>query len=73
MVVSLALFEDRLEVYNWKKIRLVITPDSGTIHRVPGKERLVLKKDGFSIVVDLERPVWWLGEMSARGFAVEPR
>jgi len=70
-VVSLALFDDRLEVYNWRKARLVITPGSGSVERVSGKDRIVIKGGRLSVIVDLESPVWWLGEMSARGFRVE--
>lgn len=69
-LVSLALFEESLEVFSWKKVRLVVTPADGVIQRAPGRDRLILKRDGTIVVVDVERPAWWLGELSARGFAV---
>jgi len=70
-VFGLALFEDKLELYSWKRLRLVITPQEGSVSRVPGKEKIRLRKDSVSVVLDLEQPLWWIGEMSSRGFRVE--
>ena len=72
-VVSLALFEESLEVYNWKKVRIVVTPADGMVQRVHGRDRLMFKRDGTIVIVDVDHPAWWLGEMSARGFTVVQR
>jgi hypothetical protein len=69
-LVALALFPDRLEVYIWKRPYMIISKADGTIAMVPGKDRLRLRQGSRQAIIDLEYPLRWLSEFSARGLRV---
>ena len=69
-LTALALFDDRLVVYIWRRPFLVITKHEGSVASIPGKESLVLRQGNKQATVDVDYPLRWLSELSARGFHV---
>ena len=69
-LTALALFENRLVIYIWRRPFMTITKHDGTVATIPGKESLVLRQGNKQATVDVDYPLRWLSELSARGFPV---
>jgi hypothetical protein len=69
-LTALALFEDRLVVYIWRRPFMTITKHDGTVALIAGKESIVLRQGKKRATVDVDYPMRWLSELSARGFHV---
>jgi hypothetical protein len=69
-LTALALFEDRLVVYLWRRPFMTITPHDGTVAAIAGKGSIVLREGNKRATVDVDYPLRWLSELSARGFQV---
>ncbi len=69
-LLAMALFQDRLEVYVWRRPFMTISKDDGTIAPVPGKDQLRLRQGSRQAIVDVEHPLRWVSEFSARGLRI---
>ncbi len=69
-LTAMALFEDRLVVYIWRRPFMTITRHDGTVAHIAGKQSIVLRQGNKKATVDVDYPLRWLSELSARGFHV---
>ncbi len=69
-LVAMALFPDRLEVYIWKRPYMIISKGDGSIAPVPGRDRLRLRQGSKQAIIDVEYPLRWVSEFSARGLHI---